>query len=404
MEIKLKKLSAYEEIFVDIRETDVKVKDPFKGITIPIDDYIMLHSSTGYFNSGNDVTFLGLNRVFKEIRDKTKEIPEIDRKSFWLRNSELFACICSIVFPWIDEIEKKHFPDPKSAFQINSWMKMLNTKVITIEPSNNWYGFIIDLYEIKKYFTERIVRLIESLHEKGFSLNLLAENGLGNNNSANIYIQISDNSPLGKRPLANDSYFNYHSLILEKTNFKVKFGQNPNNFFKCFNKEEIFISQLRNELGQHSDDFLQAVTKFNLLFDLMTQEKLNEISYNALLLDLYDRNRNESSVDLDDRLKNLIKKTIKKGHNFSEHQFNQPYTWANLIKSIVRNNAEDIFSKVRNNPYEITQLFSKKMVIQKMERIYTAVFSRGDKEKEMKKYLQKQIDSFREIEPFIFGK
>ncbi len=182
----------------------------------------------------------------------------------------------------------------------------------------------------------------------------------------------------------------------------MTYGKSQNKIFQYFNKGKIFISQLENELGKHSTDFFKAIKSFNLLFDLMSQQKLDEISYNALLLDLYDRNRNESSVDLDERLQNLIKKTIKKGHNFSDHQYNQSYTWAHLIKSVVRNNAEEIFSKVQNNPNEITQLFSKKMVIQKMERIYAAVLFRGDKENEMQKYLQKQIQSYLEVQPYVF--
>ena len=44
--MQLKKLHKLEEIFIDIRETDVEVKDPFKGITVPIEEYVMLHSST----------------------------------------------------------------------------------------------------------------------------------------------------------------------------------------------------------------------------------------------------------------------------------------------------------------------------------------------------------------------
>ncbi len=389
-----------EEIFIDIRETDVEVKDPFIGITVPIKEYVMLHSSTGGFKSDNDVKFLGLNRVFKDKREPHDEISVLDRKSFWLRNSELFACLCSIVFPWVDEQEKKHFPDPDSDFLINSWMKILNPKVITIDPSRNWFGFIIELNEIKKYFSQRIVREIEHLREKGYSLNLLAENGLGNNNSANIYIQITEiKTTLVK---TTNDFINYHSLTLERTNFKVTYGQSPNKIFKYFDKGKIFISQLENELGKHSTDFFRAIKSFNLLFDLMSQQKLDEISYNALLLDLYDRNRNESSVDLDERLQNLIKKTIKKGHNFSDDQYNESYTWAHLIKSVVRNNAEEIFSKVQNNPNEITQLFSKKMVIQKMERIYASVLFRGDKENEMRKYLQKQIQSYLEVQPYVY--
>jgi hypothetical protein len=400
MEMKLIELSALEEIFVDIRETDIVVKDPFKGKTVPISDYIMLHSSTGYFKSDDDVTFLGLNRVFKEIRETENKSARLTRKSFWLRNSELFACLCSIVYPWVDE-KKKYFPDPNSNFLINDWMKILNPTVITIDPAHNWFGFIVDLNKNKTYFSKSIVQLIESLHEKGFSLNLLAENSLGNNNSVNVYIQISNKNISLERPKNNDYYFNFHSLTIERTNFKVEYGQNAGKFFKYFNNKEINFSQLINELSKHSDKFLRAVKNFNRLFDLMSQEKLDEISYNALLLDLYDRNRNESSVDLDDRLKNLIRKTIKKGHNFSIYNSNHTYTWADIIKSVVINNAEELLSKVKNNPYEITNLFSKKMVIQKMERIYTEVFSRGDKEKEMRKYLEKQVYSFMEVEQYI---
>jgi hypothetical protein len=36
-----------------------------------------------------------------------------------------------------------------------------------------------------------------------------------------------------------------------------------------------------------------------------------------------------------------------------------------------------------------------------MERIYTAISSRDDKEKEMKKYLQKQVDSYDEVKKYI---
>ena len=114
---------------------------------------------------------------------------------------------------------------------------------------------------------------------------------------------------------------------------------------------------------------------------------------------MYDINRNQSSVDLDDRLKNLIKKTIRKGHIFLDDQFNNQYTWAYLIKSVVRNNAVDLFSKVEKNPNGITHLFSKKMVIKKMERIYTAVIERN--KEEMKKYLQKQVDSYDEVKQYI---
>jgi hypothetical protein len=401
MEMKLIKLTALEEIFVDIRETDVKVEDPFKGKTIPIKDYVMLHSSTGYFKPGEDVTFLGLNKVFKEVLEIDNKSPKLNRKSFWLKNSELFACLCSIVYPWVDEKKKRHFPDPNSNFQINAWMKILNPTVITIDPANNWFGFIVDLNKNKDYFSEGINQLIESLNEKEFSLNLLAENGLGNNNSANIYFQICNKNLNLERSQTNDYYFNFYSLTLERTNFKVEYGQNACKLLNYFNCEEIIVSQLINELRKHSDNFLRAGSNFNLLFDLMSQEKLNKISYNALLLDLYDRNRNESSVDLDDRLKNLIKKTINKGHNFSTHNNWNSYTWADIIKSVVRNNAEELLSKVKNNPYDITNLFSKKMVIQKMERIYTAVFSRGDKEKEMRKYIEKQVESLVEVERYF---
>ena len=94
----------------------------------------------------------------------------------------------------------------------------------------------------------------------------------------------------------------------------------------------------------------------------MSKEKLTETTYKALILDLYDRNRNQSSVDLDDRLKNLINKTLRRGNS---NNFNRDYeyTWANLIISVVINNAEDIIKKIEKNPYEISNLFSKKMVI-----------------------------------------
>ena len=104
---------------------------------------------------------------------------------------------------------------------------------------------------------------------------------------------------------------------------------------------------------------------------------------------------------MDDRLKNIIKKAIKTRDVFLDDQYNNQYSWAHLIKRVVRNNAEDIFSKVKKNPNEITHLFSKKRVIEKMERIYTAISSRVDKEKEMKKYLQKQVDSYDEVKKYI---
>ena len=408
MEMKLIRLSAPEEIFVDIRESEIIINDPYKGTTFPVKDNVMLHSSTGYFNPGDDITFLGMNKVFKEIEIsqqeslfKGEEIPELDRKSFWLKNSELFACLCAIIYPWFDDKNKIKFHELNNIFLPNDWMEILNPIVITISPSKNWYGFIVDLNIIKKLFSKEIISKIDSLHQKGFSLKLLSENSLGNNNSANICIQISDNNPLCQRLTANDNYFNYDSLTLEIINFNFTYGKTPNKIFKYFNKRGITISQLVNEFSENSNKFIKAIKNFDSLFDLMSQQKLDETSYNALLLDLYDTNRNTSSVDLDDRLKNIIKKAIKNRDVFLDDHYNNQYSWAHLIKRVVRNNAEDIFSKVKKNPNEITHLFSKKRVIEKMERIYTAISSRDDKEKEMKKYLQKQVDSFDEVKKYI---
>jgi len=409
MEMKLIRLSAPEEIFVDIRESEIKINDPYKGTTFQVKENVMLHSSTGYFNPGDDINFLGMNKVFKEIEInqqeslfKGEEIPGLDRKSFWLKNSELFACLCAIIYPWFDDKNKIKFHELNNIFLPNDWMELLNPIVITISPSKNWYGFIVDLNKIKKLFSKEIISQIDSLYQKGFSLKLLSENALGNNNSANICIQISDNNPICQRLTAKDNYFNYDSLTLEIINFNSTYGKNPNKIFKYFNKRAIIIiSQLVNEFSENSNNFIMAIKNFDSLYDLMSQQKLDETSYNALLLDLYDINRNTSSVDLDDLLKNKIKKSIRNGDDFLDGQYYNQYSWAHLIKRVVRNNAEDIISKVKKNPNEITHLFSKKRVIKKMERIYTAISSRDDKEKEMKKYLQKQVDSYDEVKKYI---
>ena len=100
-----------------------------------------------------------------------------------------------------------------------------------------------------------------------------------------------------------------------------------------------------------------------------------------------------------------MKKTIHKGHNITREN-DQSYTWAHIIESVVRNNAEKIYSKVEKNPNDISHLFSKKMVVQKMERIYEAINSRNDKEIEINNYIKKQVDSYREVDhhlgyPFV---
>jgi hypothetical protein len=399
MKEKLKRLFEPEEIFIDIRETDIEISDPYKGVKVKIEDYVMLHSSTGYFKQDKDINFLGLNRVFDDLKE-TANNGSIDRKSFWLRNSELFACLSSIVYPWIDEKKKLSFQDPMLGFQAKDWMEKLKLKVITIEPSFNWYGFFVDLNEIQDYFSEHVVDLIKSLNEKGFTLSVLAENGLGNNNSANIYLQICANWSKQEESSVKENIINYNSLTLEKTNFKVEYGKNPSKLLQYFNDEILSISRLEDISSKYSREFISAVRNFNLLYDLMENETLNEIAYNALLLDLHDRNRNESSVDLDDRLKNLLKKTINKGHNISRGS-DQPFTWAHIIESVVRNNAENISSKVEKNPYEITHLFSKKMVVQKMERIYDKISDRDDSEKERKTYIEKQVISYAEVVSYL---
>jgi hypothetical protein len=393
MKEQLKKLSEPAEIFVDIRETDIVIPDPYKGKSVEIKDFVMLHSSTGYFHKGDDINFLGLNRVFKEVREGKKNL-ELGRKSFWLRNSELFACMCSVVYAWVDTEKRKLFPGPDDDFLPDTWMKLLKPDVVTIYPSYNWFGIIIDISRIKECFSEELSQLIENLHEKGFSLKLLSENGLGNNNSANIYFQISYIKPKNGCLILGDNYLNYNSLTLEKTNFKVEFGQNPQKLFHYF-KGKISISNLAQELEKYSKDFLRSGIHFNSLYDLMSRENLNEMSYNALLLDLHDRNRNESSVDLDDRLRNLLKKTILKGHDI-RNKNGSVYTWAHLIESVVNNNAVELATKVKNDPYQITDFFSKKRVIQKMERIHYAILKRKDPEM-MRKYIDKQVESYKEV-------
>ena len=49
MEMKLIRLSAPEEIFIDIRESKIIINDPYKGTTFQEKDNVMLHSSTGYY-------------------------------------------------------------------------------------------------------------------------------------------------------------------------------------------------------------------------------------------------------------------------------------------------------------------------------------------------------------------
>lgn len=396
MEYSLIEIRKPEEIFIDIREQEVIVNDPYKGIAIPINEYVMLHSSTGYFRDGDDIAFLGLNKIFKQVDQKRNATPVINRKSFWLRNSELFAIACSILYNWVSEEEQSKLPKPKENFLPENWRKILKARVITVDPARNWFGFLIDLNNIKQLFTgTKFCELLISLEEKGYSLTMLIENGFGYNVTPNIYLQISSLHTLNFSQSFNQ-YFNFNSLTLEKTNFKVQFSQKPEELFNPFSKD-YSLSNINSLCANHASSFMSAISNFNYLFDLMQKMTLDERSYNALLLDLYDVNRNESSVDLDDRLKNLILKKIRQGHYGTDNQFN----WASIIRSVIINNANDLHSKIQNNPYEITNLFSKKRVIEKMERIYKEIFGRKDHKMEMEKYIYKQVESYREIEQHI---
>lgn len=393
----LNELRYPEEIFVDIREQDVVIKDPYKGKPITVPEYVMLHSSTGHFSdpTGDDVVFLGLNKVFNSNAREQKNTEIQERKSFWLRNSELFAICVSVLYKWINEDERSALPDSKTRFLPNDWRKILRAKAITVDPSRNWFGFLIELNAIKNIFTNtEIFKLIDSLEKKGYSLTLLAENGFGFKVSPNIYLQLSYRKRQSTSPF--DHFVNFHSLTLEKTNLRVEFGQKPEELFSRFSSDYT-LDQVSSLSHKYAPGFISAVRNFNYLYELMERIKLDKNGYNALLLDLYDVNRNESSVDLDNRLKNLIAKKIRLGHTGVDHEYN----WATIIKSVVLNNAEDLYTKIQNNPYEITNLFSKKRVIEKMERIYEQIFSRDNHEKEMRKYILKQIDSLREIEQHI---
>lgn len=390
MENRLKQLFEPEDVFVDIREHEVVINDPYKEKSIKFDDYVMLYWS----KEPKSATFLGLNRVFNDFTLKRPEIITLNRKSFYINNSELFACMCALISNWITDENKQQIPSLKDAFLPYTWMNKVNAKAVTIDPAQNWFGFVCNLTQIKDFFEGHgIATLINELRLKGYSLLLIADNSVGNNGSFNIYLQIS----IGTDSYSDYALFTQKSLTLDKTNFMVEFQQKPEKLFQHFCQGAISIDSLLETMHDYSSSFYNSLKKFLELYRLMSEIKLAPKEYIALVLDLYDRNRNISSVELDERLRNLIDKTISQAINTRENE----YTWKTLICNIIETNAEDFHSIVRNNPKDIKKVFSKKMVIQKMERIYSAVLGDNFPEKKMKQYIKRQVESYNEIKPLL---
>jgi hypothetical protein len=395
---RLKTITAVEEIFVDIRENKVEIVDPYKGKTICIDDYVMLYSSTGGFKPGNDIKFLGIHNT---ITKRTNENSSQDtRQSFWLKNSEILALLCAIVYCWREKTEtltEGNLPNPNDKFLPVDWLQSLQATAITIDPSNNWYGFVVDLFRLRNHLPKSLQTIVQNCKAEGFTLSLLAENGFAINASPNVFLQIgSDILKTESNDATGGSPINYYSLTLERTNLRQKYALRPSDLFNFF-QGDYSIASLRPIAQQYQQVFSEAVINFTRLFELMKRLTLNQASYEALVLDLYDRNRNTSSVDLDDRLQNLIKRTVKDG----KKGFRDKYDWATIISSVILIHAEDLQDRVANNARDITEFFSKKRVIQKMERIYKEIFNRKDPLLELSKYLDTQLVSWQNIKSFI---
>ena len=350
--MKIIELRKPEQIFVDIREEKVSFKDKYTGDKIEIDEYVLLYSCPGGTEPTNEkFTFLGLNRAFVENEFNNK--PTL-RKSFWLRNSEVFAGMCCILSAWINEdtLPSKKL-SRRQSFSPVDWLKFLEAVAYTIDPKRNWYGFTVDLSRRREIFKgTKLYDFITFLKEEGYTLLISAENGLGGDSSPNIYFQIASNNQYHRNPYLDDLSINAQSLTLEKTNLKVSLKGDPDAFFKIFEKD-YSLSSINSIFDKSSDKFLTALENFILLYELMRKINLDRTAYSAIVLDLYDRNRNVSSVDLDRRLQKLINKTIRNG---ARGVVRDEFNWASLIRSVVINNSEDLITKVQNNPYELGKL------------------------------------------------
>ena len=382
------------EIFIDIREQEAQIQDIYSNKLIPIKEYVLLYSSTG-----EEFKFLGLNKTFNINYNLFSDI--IERKSFWLRNSELFAAMCSILFSWLD-IEKlpPELRKINERFKPFDWIEFLKPQVISIDPERNWFAFLVDFTDLIKQLPDSpFYSVLCELESKGFILFITAQNSFRTESLPNIYFQICSLKNHG-----NSTYYepgsgiNVSLLTLEKTNFKVTYNKNPEELFSLF-PEGYSLNSISRKFKQVSSAFELALTRFNALYNLMQTITMDEESYDAIVLDLYDRNRSISSIDLDIRLKRLIAKSIVKGKVAVK---GNKYNWATLIDSVIINNSEEILTKIQNNPYELTHLFSKKMVIQKMERIYETVLSRENPGYELRRYISEQVSLFREIKPILY--
>lgn len=381
-------ISDPKEIFPDIREHDAQIKDKYSQKLIPIKDYVLLYSSTG-----EDFNFLGLNKI--DLFNK----PNDERKSFWLLNRELFAILCSIYYAWfMDKEANNEIANVNESFKPIDWINKLNVKVITIEPERNWFAFIVNLTKIKNTIPKSSLRdSLDTLDELGYSLFLTAENSFRNFASTNIFLQICSNKYVYKQDFIIGNDINFSSLTLEKTSIKSTYFNDPSRLYSFF-KEGYSIQSICNEFHKQSIEFKTAVEGFINLHKLMQEVQMNYESYNAILLDLYDRNRSTSSVMHDKRLQNLIKKTIKNGTVGVE---NKNYNWASIIDSIIINNSIELKSKIQSSIYELSHIFSKKMVITKMQRIHSSIFQSSNAKLELNKYVADQVVLHRNIKNIL---
>lgn len=369
-----------DDFFLPFEEKDIWVKSNNKEF-IEVFNYFSL----GYTND------LGFFSTIS-IREKPKN--DLGLRN-WLTNSELLGLTIGVSNKILtSNFNFKSFEE--SIQSIERWNRQSNSITEFLDfwkptflrnKNSSWFGCILGLSpQLKLGYESEIYTIIQELYRDKILVHLSFENDLNIEKYPNVYLQVS---------LDDFNHQNHPSVMtISKSNFNsIKVKTSPKNkYYSWIEFNKLFSAEIE-ELGVQ---FYNDLKSFHKYYQAFKKIELNRIEFIAIVLDLYNRNRNEESLELDDNLKKTIRNTINRNKQNSD--FNYDLTLATVVKNIIKINAEDynLGSPINTDKYHV--IFSEKRVFKKIKNIYDkSIGSEKIRTEKFNSYLRSQTKAYTNI-------